>query len=72
LTDSDKTIVQEIKTERAEMKAKKAEMEEIKKIMEKSKNGETLTTDEQSKLDAFKAKMPQRPERGYNEDNTSS
>jgi hypothetical protein len=45
------------------MKAKKAEMDEIKTIMEKSKNGETLTADEQTKLDAFKAKMPQRYEK---------
>jgi hypothetical protein len=42
------------------MKAKKAEMEEVRKIMEKSKNGETLTSDEQAKLDELKANMPKK------------
>jgi hypothetical protein len=42
------------------MKAKKAEMEEVKTLMEKSKNGETLTTEEQTKLDQFKANMLER------------
>jgi hypothetical protein len=44
------------------MKAKKAEMEEIRTLMEKSDNGETLTAEEQTKLDEFKAKMPERKE----------
>jgi hypothetical protein len=33
----------------------KAEMDEMKEIIEKEKNGETLTTAEQTKLDAFES-----------------
>jgi hypothetical protein len=38
----------------------KAQFEEFKSLMEKSKNGETLTAEEQTKLDELKANMPQR------------
>lgn len=38
----------------------KAEMQEMKTLFEKVKNWETLTTDEQAKLDTFKAQQPQR------------
>lgn len=37
----------------------KAQMEEIKTILEKKKNWETLTSDEQNKLDEFEANRPQ-------------
>ena len=60
LTDSDKIIVQEIKTKRAEEKVKRTEMREIRTLIDRQRNGETLTTDEQTKLDSFKAKMPKR------------
>lgn len=57
LTDSDKVIVEEIKTQRAEAKKQReemrAKMEEIKPILEKKKAWTTLTTDEQTKLDEF-------------------
>jgi len=33
-------------------------MKEIRTLMDKQKNGETLTTDEQTKINDFKAKMP--------------
>ncbi|MCK9272699.1 hypothetical protein M0P65_04085 [Candidatus Gracilibacteria bacterium] len=59
LTDSEKAVLAEIKTERAAMKAKqadmKAKMDAIKPILEKKKAGTTLTADEQAQLDAFKA-----------------
>lgn len=58
LTDWDKIIVQEIKTQRAAEKVKRTEMKEIRTLMDKQKNGETLTTDEQTKINDFKAKMP--------------
>lgn len=38
----------------------KAQMEEVRTLMEKQKNGETLTTEEQAKIDEFKLSMPQR------------
>lgn len=60
LTIEDKKIVEEIKTQRAEMKTKRQEMEEIRNLMEKQRSWETLTTDEQTKLDEFKSNMPQR------------
>lgn len=37
----------------------KAQMEEIRTIMEKQKNGETLTSEEESTLDEFKSNMPE-------------
>lgn len=37
----------------------KAQMEEIRTMLEKKKNWETLTSDEQSKLDDFEANRPQ-------------
>jgi hypothetical protein len=59
LTDSEKAVLAEIKTERAAMKAKqadmKAKMDAIKPILEKKKAWTTLTADEQAQLDAFKA-----------------
>lgn len=36
----------------------KAEMEAIKTIVEKKKNGDTLTSDEQAKIDAYEANKP--------------
>ena len=60
LTDEQKVIVEEIKAQRAEHKAKKAEMKSVRVLFEKVKNGETLSSDEQTKLDEFKANMPQR------------
>lgn len=38
----------------------KAQMEKVRTLMEKQKNGETLTTEEQAKIDEFKLSMPQR------------
>lgn len=62
LTDSEKTLLAEIKTQRAEMKAKRAEhkaaFEAIKPVLEKQKNGETLTSEEQAQLDAFETQFP--------------
>lgn len=60
LTDAEKLIVEEIKTERAEQKQRKLQAEELRTLFEKSKNWETLTTDEQAKLDELKASMPQK------------
>lgn len=68
LTDADKVIVNEIKVKRAEMKAKKIEMQEMKALIDKQNAGTTLTTDEQAKLDAFKAKMPQKWWRWFDRD----
>lgn len=62
LTSEEETVRQEIISERTEIKAKKAEMEEIRTIMKKYKSGETLTTEEQAKLDEFKANIPERKE----------
>lgn len=70
LTTTDSTLLENAKTckpnnrwddkdnqwERPEMTdEQKAEMEEMKEIIEKEKNGETLTTAEQTKLDAFES-----------------
>lgn len=60
LTEAEKVIVEEIKTQRAEQKARKAERDAIKALMEKVKNGETLTTEEQATVDAFKAQREER------------
>lgn len=43
----------------------KSQMEEVKALFEKVKNWETLTADEQTKLDELKASMPQRWEREW-------
>lgn len=63
LSDAEKATLQILKTERAAQKAERAaqeaKMTEIKPILEKVKAGTTLTTDEQAKLDAFKATMKQ-------------
>lgn len=68
LTDDEKVVLEEIKTQRAEMKAKreeqKAAFEAIKPIMEKKRNGETLTDDERAQLDAFEAQFPH-PGKGH-------
>ena len=68
LSDTEKATLATIKTERAAMKAERvareAQMTEIKPIMEKVRAGTTLTTDEQAKLDAFKATMKQDGKRG--------
>lgn len=58
LTTEEEAIRQEIITERAAVKAKKDEMVAIQAIMEKNKSGQVLTVDEQTKLNAFIAKMP--------------
>lgn len=62
LTDAEKTILAEIKTQRAEMKAKRAEhkaaFEAIKPVLEKKKAGETLTSEEASQLADFESKFP--------------
>lgn len=59
LTDADKAIVTEIKTERAEHKAKEAEMkakrDALKAALDKKAAGTTLTADEQALIDS----MPQ-------------
>jgi len=60
LTTEEETVRTEMIKERADMKAKKAEMEAIKVIFNKQKAWTTLTSDEQAKLDAFKASMPNR------------
>lgn len=58
LNDAEKATLAIIKTERAAQKteraAQEAKMTEMKTIMEKVKAGTTLTTDEQTKLDAMK------------------
>lgn len=59
LTVEDKVVLNEIKTKRAEREIYKAEREakrvEIEPIMEKYRNGETLTSEEQKKLDEFRS-----------------
>lgn len=59
LSDTEKATLAIIKTERAQKKAEKAareaQMTEMKPILEKVKAGTTLTTEEQTKFDAFKA-----------------
>ena len=61
LSDTEKVTLETIKTERAAQKAERIEREkamtEIKPILEKAKAGTVLTSDEQTKLDAFKASM---------------
>lgn len=68
LSDTEKVTLATIKTERATMKAERvareAQMTEIKPIMEKVRAGTTLTTDEQAKIDAFKATMKQTGKEG--------
>ncbi len=68
LSDSEKVTLETIKTERAAQKAERVareeKMTEIKPILEKVKAGTTLTADEQTKLDAFKAEMPQGGHKG--------
>jgi hypothetical protein len=63
LTDTEKVTLATIKTERAALKAERlareAQITEIKPIMEKVRAGTTLTTEEQTKFDAFKATMKQ-------------
>lgn len=59
LSADEEKIKEEIKLQRAEMKAKRAEMKELRTLMEKQKAGTTLTADEQAKVDAFQATMPE-------------
>lgn len=63
LSDTEKATLTTIKTERATMKAERvareAKLAEIQPIMAKVKVGTTLTTDEQTKLNAFKKEMKQ-------------
>lgn len=63
LSDTEKVTLATIKTERAAAKearaAGEAKIAEIKPILDKVTAGTTLTTDEQAKLDAFKATMKQ-------------
>lgn len=59
LSDADKGVVSEIKTERAKMKAERAQMDAIHTKLEKN---ETLTTEEQTFLDSHK---PQNGDRGH-------
>lgn len=69
LTDAEKATLETIKTERAAMKAARAAREakiaEIKPILDKVKTGTVLTTDEQAKLDAFRATMRQGGKEGH-------
>ena len=58
LTSQEEEIRQEIITQRAENKAKRLEMEEYRSIMEKQKSNETLTSEEQAKLEEFKQNFP--------------
>lgn len=60
LTADEESLRQDIIKERAEMKAKKEEMKVVRTIMDKKRNGETLTTDEQTKLDIFEANKTQK------------
>lgn len=59
LTADDKTVLEEIKTQRAEAETYRNQMDaqraELEPIYEKIRAWETLTTDEQNKLDAFRA-----------------
>lgn len=69
LSDTEKATLETIKTERAAQKAERvareAEMATIKPILEKVKAGTTLSADEQTKLDAWKAKMPHGGGKGH-------
>lgn len=71
LSDTEKVTLATIKTERATMKtervAREAQMTEIQPIMEKVRAGTTLTADEQTKLDAFRATMKQSGKQGKGE-----
>jgi hypothetical protein len=62
LSDTEKVTLATIKTERAAHKAERVardtKMAEMKPIMEKVRADTALTADEQTKLDAFKATMP--------------
>lgn len=60
LTSEEELIKQEIITQRNEMKTKKVEMDEMRKLMEKVKNWETLTTEEQTKINDFQSKFPKK------------
>lgn len=60
LNSDEEKIRTEIIKQRAEMKVKKQEMEEFRNLMEKQRNWETLTSDEQTKLNDFKSNMPHR------------
>lgn len=68
LSDAEKVTLATIKVERDAAKANRiaqeAKMTEVKAIMEKVKVGATLTTDEQTKLDAFKANFKQGGKKG--------
>lgn len=70
LSDAEKATLLTIKTERAAAKserlAREAQMTEMKPILEKVRNGASLTSDEQTKFDAFKATMPQNGQQGHN------
>lgn len=66
LSDSDKTLVTEMKTERAKMKANRAQMENIRAKLDKK---ETLTSEEQTFLDAH---QPKGNERGHRWDTMKS
>ena len=61
LSDADKVIVTEIKTERAKMKANRAQMDSIRKKIDKN---EALTTEEQIFLDAHRPKGNDHERRG--------
>ncbi|MDD2891639.1 MAG: hypothetical protein PHQ95_01620 [Candidatus Gracilibacteria bacterium] len=68
LSDSEKATLAIIKTERdtakTERLAREKQITELKPIMEKMRAGTSLTTDEQAKLDAFRATMPQGNKKG--------
>lgn len=68
LTDAEKTTLVTIRTKRATAKAdrvaREKQMAEIQSIVAKVKAGTTLTTDEQTKLDTFKATMKQNNKEG--------
>ncbi|EKD30156.1 MAG: hypothetical protein ACD_78C00135G0002 [uncultured bacterium (gcode 4)] len=68
LTDTEKITLATIRTERATAKAdrvaREKQMTEIQPIVAKVKAGTTLTTDEQKKLNAFKATMKQNNKEG--------
>lgn len=61
LSDADKVIVSEIKTERAKIKAERTKMDNIRIKIDKN---ETLTTEEQTFLDAHRPKGNDHERRG--------
>ena len=61
LSDADKVIVTEIKAERVKMKTKGAQMDNIRTKIDKN---ETLTTEEQTFLDAHRPKGNDHERRG--------